>query len=410
MAKEHIVVVGGGHAGFQAVTTLRAAGFEGSITLIDQDKYYPYQRPPLSKAFLTDALPPEKLQFRTPDFYSRKEISLRLGEVVVRVDALGHRLHLGSGETLSYDQLLLATGSHPRTLSVNGRSLEGVLELRNLSHAVDLATRMQGMKRITIVGGGYVGLEVAAAAIKRGCHVMVVEREPRILARVSSEPISQYMQSIHEANGVEFRLGEQVIAFVGSQKLEGVSLSSGEIIPADVALIGVGVVACDQLARQAGLTCHNGIVVDEFGRTSAPDIFAAGDVALHPAMNGEMMRLECIQNANDQSEAVVNAMLGATDKPYRAIPYFWSDQFTSKLHSAGFLNPDSKGLIRGEPARDSFSILHRDKGGSLCGIETVNAQRDCRAAISLIRDCMAVDFDLAKNAQIPLSACVAIQT
>ncbi|HLG88027.1 MAG TPA: FAD-dependent oxidoreductase, partial [Alphaproteobacteria bacterium] len=321
------VILGCGHAGAQAAATLRAEGFSGRVILIGAEPWHPYERPPLSKAVLAGAAAPEKIEFRKREFYADKAIELRLGVRVARIDRSGRKAIFENGSEQPYDKLLIATGSRLRRLPVPGADLPGVFYLQTLDDSLGIAKGLKPGARIAIVGGGYIGLEVAASAAKAGAKATVLEALDRTLARVASEPMSRFFEAQHRAHGVDVRTGAKVTGIEGSGRVEAVTLASGERIPADLVVIGIGSQAEDALARDAGLACDNGIVVDCCGRTSDPDIFAAGDVTFHHDPKSDThRRLECVQNAIGQAQAAARAMMG-NDRPHAEIPTFWSDQY-----------------------------------------------------------------------------------
>ncbi len=330
---EHIVVVGAGQAGASLVAKLRTLGFEGRLTLIGEEADPPYQRPPLSKKYLTGEMAHARLYLRPESFYADHQIDLRLGQQVSALDAAGQSITL-DGETLNWTQLALTTGSTPRRLPPSiGGDLAGVYTVRTLSDVDAMAPEFAGGARVLIVGGGYIGLEAAAVAASRGLQVTLVEMAQRILQRVAAPETSDYFRALHEAHGVTIREGVGLERLTGDGRVTGAILSDGTEISADFVIVGVGIRPNTALAEAAGLATENGIVVDDHGRTSKPGIWAAGDCAVFP-YRGAMIRLESVQNAIDQAEAVATNMLGA-EAPYRPYPWFWSDQYDVSLQIAG---------------------------------------------------------------------------
>jgi 3-phenylpropionate/trans-cinnamate dioxygenase ferredoxin reductase component len=330
---EKIVVVGAGQAGASCVMKLRAEGFGGSITLIGEEPVPPYQRPPLSKAYLLGEMALERLYLRPESFYEDNGITLILGQKVERLDRAARCVIVG-GETVAYDQLVLATGSVPRRLpEAIGGALGGVHVVRGLRDVDVMEKQIVAGKRALIVGGGYIGLEAAAVARKRGMEVTLIEMAERILQRVACAETSDFFRELHRAHGVDIREGVGLERLVGSDHVTGVILSDGTELAVDVVIVGIGIAPAAGLAQDADLKVENGIVVDEFGRTGDPAIWAAGDCAVFP-YKGAMIRLESVQNAIDQAEAVARNILGKKEK-YEPKPWFWSDQYDVKLQIAG---------------------------------------------------------------------------
>ena len=330
---ERIVIIGAGQAGVQAAASLRGAGFAGEIALIGDEPFPPYQRPPLSKAYLAGELARERLFLKPDSFFRETACDLRLAVRVVAIDRAAKTVRIKGGDSLAYSKLLLATGAKPRRIRAPGADLPGLYYLRGIEDVDALRRELAPGKHLAVVGGGYIGLEVAAVAVKHGLDVTVIESEARVMPRTASESISRFFEQVHRAAGVRLHLNAAAQEFEGTAKVEAVS-AGGERIPADVVLVGIGVVPNDELARDAGLACNDGIVVDEFAATSDPNIFAAGDCTNHPARGGTLVRLESVQNAIEQAKHAAHAMVG-DPKPYREVPWFWSDQYDLKLQIAG---------------------------------------------------------------------------
>jgi len=370
---ERIVIIGAGQAGAQAIATLRAEGFEGSLTLIGDEAYPPYQRPPLSKAYLAGDFARERLFLKPDAFYAETGCELRLSLVATAIDRPRKTVGLSDGTKLSYDRLLLATGARVRQLPVPGAALAGVYYLRGIADVDALRQHFQPGTRLAVVGGGYIGLEVAAVAVKHGLKVTVIEAANRVMVRAASPQISAFYEKIHRANRVEFALGAMAERFEGDARAQGVSTNLGRV-EADVILAGIGIVPNCELAEAAGLACDNGISVDEYGVSSDPDIFAAGDCTSHPGFAGGRVRLESVQNAIDQAKHAALAMVG---KPlaYREVPWFWSDQYDLKLQIAGLARPGDRTVLRGNPETRKFSVFHL-RDGVVAAVEAVNAAPD----------------------------------
>ena len=330
---EHFVVVGAGQAGASLVAKLRGEGFDGNITLIGAEEHPPYQRPPLSKAYLLGEMDRERLYLRNDAFYLDNKIELLLGQPVEKIDPAGKTVELG-GEQIPYDKLALTIGLTPRKLpGAIGGELEGVFVIRTLADVDAIYDPIRTAKRALVIGGGYIGLEGAAVARKLGLDVTVIEMADRIVNRVASAETADHIRKLHQENGVDIREGIGLNRLTGDGKVEGAELSDGTKLNVDIVIAGIGMDGCVPLAEDAGLTCDQGIVVDEFAQTSDPNIWAAGDCTKQP-FRGEMIRIESVQNAIDQAEAAARNMLGQ-QTPYQPYPWFWSDQFDMNLQIAG---------------------------------------------------------------------------
>ncbi len=330
----HVVVVGAGQAGASLVAKLRAVGFEGEITLIGVEKVPPYQRPPLSKAYLLGEMAEERLYLRPADFYADQNITLRLDTRVTGIDRAAKTIVLSDGEVLHYDHLALTTGAHPRTLpAAIGGMLDGVFAVRDLSDADAMAPAFTAGRRVLIIGGGYIGLEAAAVASKLGLEVTLVEMADRILQRVAAPETSDYFRALHRSHGVDIRESVGLDRLLGETRVTGAVLTDGTTLEIDFAVVGVGITPATILAESAGLAVANGITTDSHGRTSDPHIWAAGDCA-SCQYHGQTIRLESVGNAIDQAEVVAVNIAGG-DTPYTPKPWFWSDQYDCKLQIAG---------------------------------------------------------------------------
>jgi 3-phenylpropionate/trans-cinnamate dioxygenase ferredoxin reductase subunit len=374
---ETAVIVGAGQAGAQAACTLREHGFGGRIVLFGDEAQAPYQRPPLSKAFLERALSVERLYLRPLSFYITNDIELKLHTPVDGIDRREGRVRLHGAASVPYDKLLLATGSRPRTLQLPGSRSGDIHYLHSVQDALRLRARIEAGRHVVIVGGGYIGLEVAAVAASAGAKVTVLEREDRVLSRVTSPFISDFFATAHIARGVSIKLAVRVTEFKGGERLEAVACNFGDV-KADVVLVGIGAVPNMELAKAAGLACDDGIVVDEHCRTSDPDIFAAGDCTNH--WNGALrrrMRLESVQNAVGQATTAALNMLGKVCR-YEEIPWFWSNQYQYKLQTAGCLVGYDEIEERGSVAAGSFALIYR-KDGVLLAVDAVNLPREYMA-------------------------------
>ncbi len=368
---ERFVIVGAGHAAGQLAASLRQGSFEGEIVLIGDEPYIPYQRPPLSKKFLAGEIEIDRVYFKPPEFYDEANVTLRLGETVTEISASAQTLTLASGEVLAYDKLALTTGSRVRKINCPGSDLKGLHYLRTIDDVDRLREEFKPDKKLVIVGAGYIGLEVAAVARKHGLDVLVLEMESRVLARVTSPEMSAFFQKVHQEAGVDIRLETALSGFEGDDRLERV-ICGEKTFDADLALIGIGIVPNIELAEAAGVTCDNGIVVDEFCQTSDPNIFAAGDCTNLPSgLYQRRVRLESVQNALEQAKTAAAAMLG-TQKEYDQVPWFWSDQYDLKLQIAGLAQGYDEVVLRGDPGARKFAAFYL-KGGQLIAVDAINA-------------------------------------
>ena len=366
-----IVVVGAGQAGASLVAKLRALGYAGDLTLIGDEPVPPYQRPPLSKAYLLGKMELSRLFLRPQEYYADHEITLRMGAQVTRIDAAQRSLWLGD-EAIRYDQLALTTGAEPRRLpAAIGGDLQGVYAVRRLADIDAMASEFTEGRRVLIVGGGYIGLEAAAVAAQKGLSVTVIEAAPRILGRVASPETAAFVRDLHGAHGVTIREGVGLTRLTGEARVTGAELADGSVLDVDFVIVGIGVVPAGGLAAQAGVTLDNGIAVDELGRTSDPAIWAAGDCASF-VYQGARTRLESVQNAIDQAEAVAANMLGA-GQPYVPMPWFWSDQYDMKLQIAGLNTGYDRIITRQTDAARSHWYFAGDR------FLSVDAMNDPRA-------------------------------
>ena len=400
----HIVIAGGGQAAVQAVDTLRRKGFTGKLSMVGDEPWLPYQRPPLSKKYLAGALERERLLIRPAQFFPEHRIDAHLGRRVTAVAPRERHVRLDDGLVLPYDALVLATGSRPRRLPVPGTDLAGVHYLRTLADADRIRAECTAGGRLLVIGGGYIGLEVAATARELGMEVTVLEMAERVMSRVTCPEVSRFYEAEHARRGVRIRCGETVRALHGdarSGRVSAVLTEQGTEYPADVVIIGVGVAPVDELARAAGVECENGVVTDVHCRTSNEAIYAAGDCASHlNRQYGRHLRLESVDNAFEQGSTVALNLLG-TATPHDKLPWFWSDQFDLKLVIVGVSHGYDTVILRGAPASRSFSACYL-RGGELIAIDTVNAPKDQMAARKLIAAHVRPSVDKLADPTIPL--------
>ncbi|HCP81365.1 MAG TPA: pyridine nucleotide-disulfide oxidoreductase [Octadecabacter sp.] len=368
----HIVVIGAGQAGASLVGKLRSEGFEGEVTLLGGEASPPYQRPALSKAYLLGEMERERLFLRPRDWYEKNNINLRTGTRAVSVDAAAQTVTIEGDEVLSYDHLAFTTGSHPRTLpAAIGGELDGVFTVRDLADADALKPEFIAGRRLLVIGGGYIGLEAAAVAAKMGLQVILVEMADRILQRVAAPETSDFFRTLHSSHNVDVREGVGLERLVGADHVTGAVLSDGSEVDVDFAIVGVGIYPATVLAESAGVACDNGIITDGFGRTSDPRIWAAGDCATLD-WDGAQIRLESVGNAIDQAEIVAQNMLGA-EKVYTPKPWFWSDQYDTKLQIAG-LNIGYTNVVTRETGDARSHWYFRD--GTLIAVDAMNDPRN----------------------------------
>ena len=398
----HIAVIGAGQAGASLVAKLRSEGFEGDITLIGAEAVPPYQRPPLSKAYLLGDMTLERLFLRPQSFYDENNIALRLGTQVTAIDTSAKTIAIGD-ELLSYDQLALTTGSVPRKLPASaGGALGGVYTVRDLADVDAMAPYVTEGGRVLVVGGGYIGLEAAAVCAKKGMQVTLVEMADRILQRVAAPETSDYFRALHTAHGVDIREGVGLDGLIGEDHVTGARLSDGAELACDMVIVGVGIAPGTALAEAAGLTLDNGIATDAQGRTSAPDVWAAGDCASFP-YRGHRIRLESVPNAIDQAEIVARNMLGAGVE-YVAKPWFWSDQYDIKLQIAGLNTGYDRVIVRdGVTARSHWYYA----GDTLLAVDAMNDPRGYMVGKRMIEAGRSADPALVADASVDAKALMA---
>jgi len=388
-----IVIIGAGHAGGALAAQLREQGHRGPLCVIGDEPYLPYQRPPLSKAILKGTAETASLFLRNATFYPENDIEVRTGQTVSAIDRDARHVTLAGGESLPYDFLILATGARPRQLAIPGAGLANILTLRGIDDAARLKSALQPGRRLAIVGGGYVGLEVAASARALGLEVTVVERETRLLARVASEPLATYYERIHQQQGVQIIRNANLSHFEGDDHVTAVHLEDGRRLACDVAVVGVGALPRDELARAAGLHCENGVMVDQDARTSDPAIFAIGDLSWRPlpVYGDRMFRLESVPNALEQARQVACAIVGKP-RPAAEVPWFWSEQYDVKLQIAGLPFDADRQLVRGAPEQSKFAVYHL-RGEQVVAVEAVNSPLDFIAGKQFILSQAPVSAD-----------------
>ena len=398
-----VVIVGAGHGGAQCAIALRQNGFTGSITMIGRESEPPYERPPLSKEYFAREKTFDRLYIRPPQFWGEKDIHLLLGTEVTAIDPAAKTLTLSDNTHFTYGSLVWAAGGDPRKLSCPGSDLAGIHAVRTRADCDQLMGEIDGgVRRVCVIGGGYIGLEAAAVLTKLGVAVTVLEAAPRVLARVAGPELSAFYEAEHRAHGVDLRTGVTVEALVGEGRVSGVKLGDGTIIAAEAVIVGIGIIPSVAPLIAAGAAAANGADVDEFCRTSLPDVYAIGDCAAFACdfAEGNVMRVESVQNANDQATCVAKGILGEA-KPYHAFPWFWSNQYDLRLQTAGLSVGYDATVLRGEPAARAFSVIYM-KAGRVIALDCVNSVKDYVQGRKLVEAGATPDVAKLADASLPL--------
>ncbi len=384
------VIVGAGHAGGRAAQAMRQYGFEGEILLIGEEPHVPYERPPLSKDLIVTDAGLEKVRLHDAAWYVENRIELIAAKAATAIDAAAKTVGLADGQTIGFDRLMLTTGARVRRLPVPGAGLDGVFYLRTIEDSAAIRAQIAAGTEVAVIGGGFIGLEIAGSAVKRGAEVTVLEAADRLMGRSLAPEVADWFARMHRDRGVDLRLGVSVAAIEGGRSATGVRLGDGAVVPATVVVIGIGILPNVEIARTAGLAVDNGIVVDDRGRTSHPDIWAAGDVASQPnAFAGRRLRLESYQNAQDQAAAVARNLCGA-DEAYEDSLWVWSDQHDVNLQMTGAPEAWDSLLWRGDPDEGRFTVFYM-AGGRIVAVNTVNNGREMRPARMLMESGKVVD-------------------
>jgi len=397
-----IVIVGAGHGGAQAAIALRQAKFEGTIAMIGDEPELPYERPPLSKEYFSGEKVFERILIRPAAFWAERNVEMLLNRRVVAVDPAAHSLTTADGATIGYGQLIWATGGSPRRIGCAGNDLIGVHTVRTRADADRMLAELDGVEQAVVIGGGYIGLEAAAVLSKFGKKVVLLEALDRVLARVAGEPLSRFYEAEHRAHGVDVRLGAAVECIEGEGRVSGVRMKDGAVIPAQMVIVGIGIVPAVEPLIAAGAEGGNGVAVDHQCRTSLPDIFAIGDCALHASRFADDMpiRLESVQNANDQATLVAKTIMGQ-ELAYDAVPWFWSNQYDLKLQTVGLSTGHDAAILRGDPANRSFSVVYL-KEGRVIALDCVNATKDFVQGRKLVVERLSPDPAALADASVPL--------
>jgi len=403
MSFHDVIIVGAGHAGAQLAVALRQRGFSGSVAIVGEEHDVPYERPPLSKDYLSGEKEFERILIRPAGFWAEKGVELILGKRADEVLPQSKQIRLNDGDLLSYGSLVWAAGGGARELTCPGHDFAGIHYVRTRGDVDKMSRELPEVTQVVVIGGGYIGLEAAAVLRKLGKQVVLVEALDRVLARVAGEKLSRFYEDEHRRKGVEVRLSSMVDRLDGDLRaLTGVRLSNGEVIPAEMVIVGIGIVPAVGPLAQAGAVVGNGVEVDELCRTSLPDVFAIGDCASHENRfaAGARIRLECVQNANDQALTVAKFLTGA-EEPYEAVPWFWSNQFDLKLQTVGLSAGYDQVVLRGDPATRSFSLIYlRDR--RVIALDCVNMTRDYVQGKALVQRGISAEAATLADTAVPL--------
>ena len=403
-----VLIVGGGHAGAQAAIALRMAKFDGTIAIVSEESELPYERPPLSKEYFAGEKDFARLLLRPPHFWDDRAVAMRLGERVDAVDPAAHTVSTSCGVTIHYGKLIWAAGGHARALPLPGGDLPGVQGVRTRADADAMIAAAATARNIVVIGGGYIGLEAAAVLRKAGKPVVLLEALDRVLARVAGEPLSRFFEAEHRSHGVDLRLGVRIAALEGNERVTGVRLDDGSMIPADLVIVGIGIVPAVEPLIMAGAEGNNGVLVDAQQRTSLPHVYAVGDCALHANdfASGAVIRLESVQNANDQATVAAKHIVGVESAAYDAVPWFWSNQYDLKLQTVGLSAGFDDCILRGDPATRSFSVVYL-KQGRVMALDCVNATKDYVQGRALVLARARIDPARLADASVPLKELMA---
>lgn len=397
-----ILIVGGGHGGAQAAIALRQAKYEGSIGVVNAEPEYPYERPPLSKDYFAGDKAFERIMIRPAAFWAERSVDMMLGMRVDAVDPSAHKVTLSDGADISYGKMIWATGGSPRPLPVEGGNLPGMHVVRSRADVDGMLDGLDDVADIAIVGGGYIGLEAAAVLRKIGKKVTVLEAMDRVLARVAGEPLSRFYEAEHRAHGVDVRLGVEISGIEGNDFVTGVRLANGEVIPAQMVIVGIGIIPAVAPLLTAGAAGGAGVDVDAYCRTSLPDIYAIGDCAAHANdfAGGNVMRVESVQNANDMASAVAKSLTNELT-PYHAVPWFWSNQYDLRLQTVGISAGYDSMVLRGDPDTRSFSVVYL-KANKVIALDCVNATKDYVQGRLFVTEGLSPTFEQLADTNVPL--------
>ena len=393
---ENLVIVGAGQSAIQCITSLRKEDYPGLITLVGEEEHLPYQRPPLSKGFLEDTVSNERLYFKKLEFFIENKVQLKLGTKAEEIDIENNNIHLSDNTKLSFDKLVFATGSSVRKLDFPGKDLNSIHYLRGLDDALSIKKDLQTSQNIVVIGAGYIGLEVAAIAAKQNKSVTVIEMADRVMNRTVDPQISDYYLNLHQKNGVTFKFNTSLQEIIGTNNPEKVVCSDGSEVAADMVVIGAGIMPNVELAENAGLSCDNGIVVNEFGKTDHADIYACGDCTNHPnKLLNKKIRLESVHNAMEQSKTVASSIINQSIA-YNQIPWFWSDQYDHKLQIVGLSGDHDKVIMRGDMSEAKFMLFYT-KDEKLIAVDAVNNSKEFLICKKLVANKVTIKPDEISN-------------
>jgi len=398
-----VVIVGGGHGGAQAAVSLRQEKFEGSIAIIGDESELPYERPPLSKEYFSGEKSFDRILIRPAAFWEERNVAMLLGQRVVSVDPAAHSLTLADGTAIGYGRMIWAAGGDPRMLPCEGSDLSGIHSVRTRAHVDQMLRELDDVRDVVVIGGGYIGLEAAAVLRKFGRNVTLLEALDRVLARVAGEPLSRFYEAEHRAHGVDVRLDAKMSHFEGENgRVTGVRMADGSLLPAQMVIIGIGIIPSVGPLLKAGAAGANGVEVDGLCRTSLPDIHAIGDCALHANRfaGGAAIRLESVQNANDQAKVAAKSIMG-TATEYDAVPWFWSNQYDLRLQTVGLSTGFDQTVLRGDPAARSFSLVYL-REGRVIALDCVNMVKDYVQGKALVVEGRKIEPALLADASVPL--------
>ena len=399
---EHLVIVGAGQSAIQCITSLRKEDYPGLITLVGEEEHLPYQRPPLSKGFLEDTVSNERLYFKKLEFFIENKVQLKLGTKAEEIDIENNNIHLSDNTKLSFDKLVFATGSSVRKLDFPGKDLNSIHYLRGLDDAPSIKKDLKTRQNIVVVGAGYIGLEVAAIAAKQNKSVTVIEMADRVMNRTVDPQISDYYLKLHQKNGVTFKFNTSLKEIVGASNPEKVICSDGTEVKADMVIIGAGIMPNVELAENAGLSCDNGIVVNEFGKTDHANIYACGDCTNHPnKLLNKKIRLESVHNAMEQSKTVASSIINKSIE-YNQIPWFWSDQYDHKLQIVGLSGEHDKVIMRGDMSEAKFMLFYT-KDEKLIAVDAVNNSKEFLICKKLVANKVTIKPDEISNPETNLN-------
>jgi 3-phenylpropionate/trans-cinnamate dioxygenase ferredoxin reductase subunit len=399
---DKIVIAGAGQAAIQSAVSLRKFGYEGSITIIGEESHPPYQRPPLSKDYLLGKTQLDRVHLKKEAFYAENKIELIINTKVESIDRKEKMVSLSNKENLAYGKLIIAVGSRVRKLDVPGVNKNGIHYLRGLDDANSLKENLKEGKKLVIVGAGYIGLEVAAVAASLKIETSVIDIADRVMSRTVDPLISDYYHSLHENNGVNIHLEHGLKSITGKRNVEKVFCTNNLELDADIVVIGAGVIPNDELASTAGLTCENGIVVNEFGQTEDENIYACGDCTNHPnKILGRKLRLESVHNAMEQSKAVASSITGL-EEPYNQVPWFWSDQYDHKLQIVGLSGDHDEVIMRGSQSEQSFLLFYL-KNKEIIAVNAINSSKEFLISKKLVENKVIISSDIISDQSVQLN-------